>query len=85
MNAVVTEVAGTNVIEVATPGPQGIQGPAGSGSYTTPLTVGQLPISPQGTRAVVTDSTTITFYAIVSGGGTYVVPVFFDGTNWRVA
>jgi hypothetical protein len=83
MSTVVTEVFGTNVVQVATPGPQGIPGPAGSGSFTTPLTVGQLPISPQGTRAMVTDSTTNVFGAIVSGGGTYVVPVFFDGAFWR--
>ena len=84
MSAVITEVPGTNVIEVATQGPQGIQGPAGSGSFTTPLAVGQLPPSPQGTRAIVTDSTTTSYYAVVSGGGTFVVPVFFDGTNWRI-
>lgn len=84
MSAVVTEVVGTNVIQVATPGPQGIQGPAGSGSFTTPLTVGQLPVSPQGTRAMVTDSTTTVFYAVVSGGGVNVVPVFWDGNVWRV-
>jgi len=84
MNAVVTQVAGTNIIEVATQGPQGIQGPAGDGSYTTPLTVGQLPTSPQGTRAMVTDATTTTFAAVVAGGGTNVVPVYFDGLNWRI-
>lgn len=84
MNAVVTEVVGTNVIQVATPGPQGIQGPAGSGSFTTPLTVGQLPVSPQGTRAFVTDSMSGSFGVIASGGGTNAVPVFFNGTNWIV-
>lgn len=84
MSSVITEVAGTNVVEVATQGPQGIQGPAGSGSFTTPLAVGQLPTAPQGTRAMVTDAMTSNFYDIVSGGGTLVTPVFFDGTFWRV-
>lgn len=83
MSVSVNEIT-VQLVEVATPGPQGIQGPAGSGSYTTPLAVGQLPISPKGTRAMVTDSTTSTFYAVVSGGGTLVVPCFFDGTFWRV-
>jgi len=83
MSVSVNEIT-SQVIEVQTPGPQGIQGPAGSGSFTTPLTVGQLPASAQGTRAIVTDSTTSTFYAVVSGGGTLVVPCFFDGTFWRV-
>jgi hypothetical protein len=85
MSVVVSEVFGvTNLVAVSTPGPQGIQGPAGSGSYTTPLTVAQLPSAPQSTRAMVTDSTTAAFYAVPSGGGTFVVPVYFDGTNWRV-
>lgn len=83
MSVSVQEIS-AQLIEVATQGPQGIQGPAGSGSFTAPLAVGQLPVSPQGTRAMVTDSTTSTFYAIVSGGGTLVVPCFFDGTFWRV-
>jgi hypothetical protein len=74
----------SDLIEVATPGPQGIPGPAGSASFTTPLAVGQLPSSPQGTRAMVTDSTSTDFYALLSGGGTFVVPCFFDGTFWRV-
>jgi hypothetical protein len=83
MSVSVEEIS-AQVIEVATPGPQGIQGPPGSGSFTTPLAVGQLPVSPQGTRAIVTDSTTSDFYAVVSGGGTLVVPVFYDGAAWRV-
>lgn len=83
MSVSVNEIT-TQLIEVSTPGPQGIQGAAGSGSFTMPLAVGQLPVSPQGTRAIVTDSTTSTFYAVVSGGGTLVVPCFFDGVFWRV-
>lgn len=82
-SVIVTEL-GCNVIEVATPGPQGIAGPAGSGSYTTPTTVAALPASPQGTRAIVTDATGTTFGAPVVGGGNNVMPVFFNGTQWII-
>jgi hypothetical protein len=37
-----------------------------------------------GARAVVTDANATTFHAIVAGGGANVVPVFSDGTNWRI-
>jgi len=37
-----------------------------------------------GTRAFITDANTTTFNAIVGGGGTNSVPIFSDGTNWRV-
>jgi hypothetical protein len=37
-----------------------------------------------GARAFVTDSSVTTFRAIVAGGGSTPVPVFSDGTNWRV-
>ena len=37
-----------------------------------------------GARAFVTDSSVTTFNTIVAGGGANGVPVFFDGTNWRV-
>lgn len=53
----------------------------------TPLTVTNLPTpSPEltGSRSFVTDSTTATFAAVVSGGGANRVPVYCDGTNWRV-
>jgi hypothetical protein len=80
---VVSEIA-CNIVEVATPGPQGIQGQAGSGSYTTPTTVAALPSSPQGTRAFVTDATGTTFGAPVVGGGSNVMPVFFNGTQWII-
>ena len=39
---------------------------------------------PVGTRAVVSDSSVNSFYSVVAGGGSYVIPVFSDGTNWRV-
>jgi hypothetical protein len=37
-----------------------------------------------GTRLFVNDANTTTFYAVVGGGGSNYVPVFSDGTNWRV-
>ena len=37
-----------------------------------------------GARAFVTNSSVTTFNTIVAGGGANAVPVFFDGTNWRV-
>ena len=37
-----------------------------------------------GTRSFVTDANTTTFNAIVGGGGSNNVPVFSDGTDWRV-
>ena len=37
-----------------------------------------------GARAVVTDANATTFNSIVAGGGANVVPVFSDGTNWRI-
>lgn len=56
----------------------------------TSLTVGVstaagLPANPtQGDRRMVTDATSTTFNAPVAGGGANVVPVFFDGTIWRI-
>ena len=38
----------------------------------------------KGAKSIVTDSTTNTFNAVVTGGGSYTIPVFCDGTNWRV-
>jgi hypothetical protein len=37
-----------------------------------------------GTRAFVTDGSTATFGATVAGGGSNKVPVYSDGTNWKV-
>ena len=37
-----------------------------------------------GARAMVTDANATTFHSIVAGGGANVVPVFSDGTNWRI-
>ena len=53
---------------------------------TIPVTVGTLPPATdlKGTRAFVTDANTITFYDIVGGSGSNNVPIFSDGTDWRV-
>ena len=37
-----------------------------------------------GRRAFVTDANAVTFQSIVAGGGSNKVPVFDDGTNWRI-
>ena len=37
-----------------------------------------------GARAFVSDSTATTFAAVVAGGGANGVPVYSDGTNWRI-
>lgn len=42
------------------------------------------PAGTAGQRAYVTNATATTFLTIVAGGGTNVVPVFDDGTNWRI-
>ena len=60
--------------------------------------IGQLSISPNytvatlptaasagaGARAFVTDSSVSTFGTTVAGGGAINVPVYSDGTNWKV-
>jgi len=53
---------------------------------TTPTTYAQLPtaVGIAGTRAFITDSSTATFAATVAGGGANIVPIYSDGTNWKV-
>lgn len=55
---------------------------------TAPGTVAQLPSSPvEGMRASVTDATaalTAGIGTIVAGSGANHVPVYYDGTNWRI-
>jgi hypothetical protein len=53
------------------------------GSKTT--TVGSLPAAGNaGRRFFVTDATVTTFASVVAGGGANGVPVYDDGTNWRI-
>jgi len=48
-------------------------------------TVATLPASPAlGWTAMVTDANATTFASIVAGGGSNNVPVYYDGTNWRI-
>ena len=49
------------------------------------LAVAALPAaSSTNARYVVTDATSTTFGAAVTGGGSNTVPVYSDGTNWRI-
>jgi hypothetical protein len=51
------------------------------------ITVAQLPAAPTvgpNSRAFVSDATTTTFGSTVIGGGANKVPVYFDGTNWKI-
>jgi len=51
------------------------------------LTVGTLPAAATagaGARAFVTDANATTFASIVAAGGANGVPVYSDGTNWRI-
>jgi hypothetical protein len=53
----------------------------------TPLTVAQLPsvaVAGEGAVAFVTDATATTFASVVAGGGANNVPVYCDGSNWRI-
>jgi hypothetical protein len=54
---------------------------------TTPTTLVQLPTAATvgaGTRAFITDGSTATFGATVAGGGANIVPIYSDGSNWKV-
>lgn len=59
-------------------------------TFTQPLvgptyTVATLPAATtKGQRAFVSDATVTTFASIVAGSGSNFVPVFADGTNWRI-
>ena len=53
----------------------------------TVYTVATLPsavTSSVGARAFVSDATATTFASTVAGGGANKVPVYSDGTNWRI-
>ena len=54
---------------------------------TIPSTVAALPAAGTvgaGTRAFVTDANATTFASVVASGGANPVPVYSDGTNWRI-
>jgi hypothetical protein len=53
----------------------------------TPVTVANLPsavTAGAGARSFVTDATSSTFHAQPVGGGAQIVPVYSDGTLWRI-
>jgi hypothetical protein len=52
--------------------------PTTVGALTAAATVGA------GTKAFVTDANATTFASVVAGGGSNVVPVYSDGTDWRI-
>lgn len=53
--------------------------------YSTAVTVASLPAAgTAGRRSFVSDASATTFASIVAGGGTNKVPVYDDGTNWRI-
>jgi len=49
-----------------------------------PILVDDLTLVVDYNRAIVSDATTTGFNDPVVGGGTEIVPVFFDGTIWRI-
>ena len=53
----------------------------------TPVSFANLPSASSagaGARAFITDGAGTTFNAVAAGGGANYVPVFSDGTDWRV-
>lgn len=58
-----------------------------SALYLKGVTVANLPsasTSGAGAKQFVTDATVTTFASIVAGTGGNAVPVYSDGTNWRI-
>lgn len=46
--------------------------------------VSELPVATAGVRGFVTNANATTFASVVAGGGANGVPVYFDGTDWRI-
>ena len=46
-------------------------------------TVATLPTGVQGATAYVTDALAPSYMVTVVGGGTVVIPVFYDGVSWK--
>ncbi len=50
-----------------------------------PVTFANLPAGQvKGQRAIITDGSVSTFLASAAGGGTVVMPVFWNGSAWKV-
>ncbi len=45
---------------------------------------GTLPAGTQGDRAIVNNANSKNFHDIAAAGGVFVVPVYYDGTSWRI-
>lgn len=60
----------------------GRKGAGGAGGVTTVAALGSA--SPAGQRRIVSDANATTFNSVVAGGGANTVPVYSDGTNWRI-
>lgn len=73
-------VVGSYFADFKVTGYVGFQSPIRLKGYT----VGTLPTGTQGDTAFVTDALTPVSLATVVGGGSAVVKVFYDGTNWIV-
>lgn len=70
---------------IATLGGGGDLDLAGTTISTAPVAVNALPTpGTVGRRAFVNNATATTFASIVAGGGGNKVPVYDDGTNWRI-
>ncbi len=54
----------------------------GAGTSGTTVTVISLGIGRQGDMVYVNDALAPTYLATVVGGGSVIIPIFFDGTNW---
>ena len=51
---------------------------------TVVASLGSAATAGAGARRIVTDATVTTFASVVAGSGSNVVPVYSDGTNWRI-
>jgi hypothetical protein len=56
----------------------------GNPLITSKFTFATLPPPVEGMIATISDSTQNTWGTIASGGGTFAVAVYYDGTNWIV-
>lgn len=67
-------------------GPTGPTGPTGPiSTLQTPATnTASLPVPTQGLRYMVTDATSTLFGSVLVGNGVNIVPVYADGSVWRI-
>jgi hypothetical protein len=80
---ITTEASGTGTLRDLRLGDAGVRVIVGS----APVAVASLPTcnsAGKGARATVTDANATTFLSTVAGSGANNVPVFCDGTNWKI-